>query len=122
MELHKAVYTIITETSLNYGNYVENSVNTRLSILCNFNIKKYLISAFHDIYKCSSIYVCLENERIKILDSDIISIPEIDIIIFDVTNYPYFGNKFKINLNNVNLKIDHINNEIIFKNMATKRQ
>lgn len=108
MELEKAVYTIVTENSLNYGKFTETSENTRLSILCNYNIKRYLITAFHDIYKCSSNYICVENERIKIFESDIISLPEIDIILFDVTNYPYFSSKFKVNLNNVNLKINHI--------------
>jgi hypothetical protein len=111
MKIPDACYKIISDTDINSGNIRENLDTVRNSVLCQYNTKNYIISVCHNIYKNTNNYILLKQERIKINNSAILCIPEIDIMIIDVTDILYFNDKYKIDIAKINYNVDNINNE-----------
>ena len=109
MNILRAFYKIKSETCIDSGKNIEILESFRNSILCTYNNKYYLISVCHYIYANTTIYILLKEYRLKINISHILYIPELDIMIIDVTNNKDFNDKYKIDLSNINYKINDIN-------------
>ncbi len=109
MSILQALYKIISKTDINSGKNIELLESDRNSILYENNNKFYLISVCHYIYDNTEINILLKEHRLKIDKSNILCIPELDIMIIDVTSYKYFNDKYKIDLTKINYKVNHIN-------------
>lgn len=109
MSILQALYKIISNTDINSGKNIELLESIRNSILYKNKNKNYLISVCHYIYDNTEINILLKEHRLKIDKSNILCIPDLDIMIIDVTEYNYFNDKYKIDLAKMNYKINHIN-------------
>ena len=108
MSILPAFYKIKSHTCIDTGKNKEKLESFRNCILCKNNKKHYLISVCHYNYTNTINYILLKENRLKIDAAHILCIPELDIMLIDVTEYNYFDDKFKIDLTSINYKINHI--------------
>jgi len=104
-----AFFKIRSVTEIDSGKGIEILESSRNSILCKFNNNFYLISVCHYIYENTECYIVLKENRLKIDKSQILCIPELDIMLINVTNMEFTNDKNEIDITSMNYKINHIN-------------
>jgi len=109
MNILDAFFKIKSVSEIDSGKSKEILESFRNSILCKFNNKFYLISVCHCIYENTECYIVLKESRLKIDNSQILCIPELDIMLINVTNMEFINDKNEIDLTSINYKINHIN-------------
>ena len=111
MNIIDAFFKIKSVSEIDSGKSKEILESFRNSILCKFNNKFYLISVCHYIYENTECYIVLKETRLKVDNSQILCIPELDIMLINVTNMEFINDRNEIDLTSINYKINHINPE-----------
>jgi len=83
--------------------------STRQSVLCRYYDKLYLISCSHKLNIDSNDFIIINKEKILLDKENKILIPEIDLLIYKITDNNKFKHACSINMNSMKYTINDIN-------------